>query len=91
MHRKAIGSRRVFVIRRDHSIRSLNNGGEILPAKMNAAARYINFHQYQQKYHSHFKNQCEHGKHSYKGLYPLKFDMFIINCYCNPNIICIYF
>jgi len=68
MHRKAIGSHCVFVIRRDRSVRPLNNGGEILPAKMNAGARYINFHRYRQKYHSHFRNRCEHRKHGHEGI-----------------------
>lgn len=68
MHRKAIGSRRVFVIRRYRSTRPLNNGGEILLAKMNAGAHYINFHRYRQKYHSRFRNQCERRKHGYEGL-----------------------
>lgn len=81
MHRKAIGSRRVFVIRRDRSVRPLNNGGEILSAKMNAGAKYINFHRYRQEYHSHFKKQCEHWNNGHEGLYLLKFDMSVINHY----------
>lgn len=59
------------------SIRPLNNSGEILLAKMNAGAHYINFHQYRQKYHSHFRDQCEHRKHGYEGLYLLEFDSTI--------------
>lgn len=58
----------VFVTRRDRSVRLLNNGGEILPTKMNAGARYINSHRYRRAYHSRL-GISRHRKHGHEGSY----------------------